>query len=80
MSALTIQAVSDALQAASSQVDAQQRQLGEAQLKSWETTPRFHEFLQTIYLDSRSNLATRWIAIIYLKNGLIRYWRRTATK
>lgn len=43
---LTAEGVFQALEAASSQVDATQRKLGEDQLKEWEIVPQFHEHLQ----------------------------------
>lgn len=43
---LTVEGVYQALNAASSQDDAQQRKLGEDQLRIWEVLTHFHEYLQ----------------------------------
>lgn len=75
---LTFESVYQALEAASSQSDAGQRQIGEDQLKAWEILPGFHNFLQIVYLNTSLPLPVRWIAAIYLKNGLVRYWRKNA--
>ncbi|KAK9767575.1 hypothetical protein K7432_002546 [Basidiobolus ranarum] len=50
----------------------------EAQLKQWETSPDFHVTLQEIFYDKSLDLSIRWLSIIYLKNGIDRYWRKTA--
>ncbi|ORY05326.1 ARM repeat-containing protein [Basidiobolus meristosporus CBS 931.73] len=50
----------------------------EAQLKQWETSPDFHAILQDIFYDKSLDLSIRWLSIIYLKNGIDRYWRKTA--
>ncbi|KAF5109759.1 hypothetical protein DV453_001365 [Geotrichum candidum] len=76
---ITLDTVYQALEAASSQNDADQRKVGEEQLKAWEIIPGFHSFLQNVYLNTSFPLPVRWIAAIYLKNGLMRYWRKTAS-
>ncbi|KAF9916817.1 Importin-11 [Lobosporangium transversale] len=49
-----------------------------AQLQHWETTPQFNATLQDIFYDKSIDTNIRWQAIIYLKNGIEKYWRKTA--
>ncbi|KAI7828636.1 armadillo-type protein [Gamsiella multidivaricata] len=49
-----------------------------AQLQQWETTPQFNSTLQDIFYDKTLDTNIRWQAIIYLKNGIDKYWRKTA--
>lgn len=48
---MTLEGVFQALEAASSQVDATERKLGEDQLKAWEIVPQFHEHLQVCLMQ-----------------------------
>ncbi|KAF9953439.1 hypothetical protein BGZ72_005413 [Mortierella alpina] len=48
------------------------------QLQHWETTPQFNATLQDIFYDRSLDTNIRWQAIIYLKNGIDKYWRRAA--
>ncbi|KAF8935479.1 hypothetical protein BGZ58_004972 [Dissophora ornata] len=48
------------------------------QLQQWETTPQFNATLQDIFYDKSLDTNIRWQAIIYLKNGIDKYWRKTA--
>ncbi|KAF9282312.1 hypothetical protein BGZ68_006073 [Mortierella alpina] len=48
------------------------------QLQQWETTPQFNATLQDIFYDRSLDTNIRWQAIIYLKNGIDKYWRRAA--
>ncbi|KAF9434480.1 Importin-11 [Entomortierella beljakovae] len=48
------------------------------QLQQWETTPQFNATLQDIFYDKSLDTNVRWQAIIYLKNGIDKYWRKTA--
>jgi uncharacterized protein (DUF924 family) len=53
-------------------------------LEKWETEPMYHAALQVhqidqnIYLDTTNSYKIRSLAIISLKNGIQKYWRRTA--
>ena len=67
------------LRAASSS-DPQQIQTGTKQLQSWEKSQGYYVHLQSAYLDTRLPLEIRYLAIIQLKNGIDKYWRKTATK
>ncbi|KAF9104894.1 Importin-11 [Mortierella sp. AM989] len=48
------------------------------QLQQWEATPQFNATLQDIFYDKSLDTNIRWQAIIYLKNGIDKYWRKTA--
>ncbi|KAK4504389.1 hypothetical protein PRZ48_005305 [Zasmidium cellare] len=66
------------LQSASSS-DPNQIQTGTKQLAQWEKSPGFYRHLQSAYLDTRIPVEVRYLAIIQLKNGIDKYWRKTAT-
>ncbi|KAK9365030.1 armadillo-type protein [Lipomyces kononenkoae] len=68
------------LQAAVSQDPASvsTRKAAEAQLKNWETHSGFYSLLQDAFLDSSLPTEIRWIGIIYFKNGIDKYWRKSA--
>ncbi|KAJ5403372.1 hypothetical protein N7509_003243 [Penicillium cosmopolitanum] len=65
------------LAASSSQ---QQVQTGTKQLQNWERIPAYHAFLQDVFLDHSAPNEVRYLSIIQLKNGIDKYWRRTAAK
>ncbi|KAF9204782.1 hypothetical protein BGZ49_004879 [Haplosporangium sp. Z 27] len=48
------------------------------QLQQWQTSPQFHATLQDIFYDKTVDTNIRWQAIIYLKNGIDKFWRKTA--
>lgn len=48
------------------------------QLQQWEATPQFNATLQDIFYDKAIDTNIRWQAIIYLKNGIDKYWRKLA--
>ncbi|XP_072166659.1 importin-11-like [Diadema setosum] len=50
----------------------------EQQLKQWETQPGFHSVLQTIIQNHSVSVNVRWLAVLFFKNGIDRYWRKTA--
>ncbi|KAF2480394.1 armadillo-type protein [Neohortaea acidophila] len=58
--------------------DQNQIQTGTKQLEQWEKSPGFYRHLQSAYLDDRLPLEIRYLAIIQLKNGIDKYWRKTA--
>lgn len=62
---------------ASSPVRGYEQQTAEAQLKTWESEKGFHYMLQSIYINTQLPLQVRWLAVIYLKNGIEKYWRPT---
>ncbi|EMC99470.1 hypothetical protein BAUCODRAFT_82563 [Baudoinia panamericana UAMH 10762] len=49
------------------------------QLERWERSEGYYKHLQSAYLDSRLPTELRYLAIIQLKNGIDKYWRKTAT-
>ncbi|CEP19483.1 hypothetical protein [Parasitella parasitica] len=50
----------------------------EALLKEWENSPSFFATLQDIFYDRTVDYNIRTLSGIYLKNGIDRFWRRTA--
>ncbi|KAG9306619.1 hypothetical protein G9A89_004816 [Geosiphon pyriformis] len=66
-----------ALAQATSQ-EAAQIKAAETMLKQWETVPDFYITLLDIVYDKTVVQNVRFMGIIYFKNGLDRYWRKTA--
>ncbi|EMD69487.1 hypothetical protein GGP41_001349 [Bipolaris sorokiniana] len=62
-----------------SSADQTQVQSGAKQLQHWEKTQGFYPLLQSVFLDHSLPLEVRYLAIIQLKNGIDKYWRKTAT-
>ncbi|XP_075695331.1 importin-11 isoform X1 [Rhinoderma darwinii] len=50
----------------------------EEQLKQWETQPGFYTVLLNIFTNHSLDVNVRWLAVLYFKNGIDRYWRRVA--
>lgn len=50
----------------------------EEQLKQWETQPGFYSVLLNIFTNHSLDINVRWLAVLYFKNGIDRYWRRVA--
>lgn len=50
----------------------------EKQLQSWETQPGFYTILSEIFCNHSIDTNVRWLAVLYCKNGVDRYWRRNA--
>ncbi|XP_033020567.1 importin-11 isoform X1 [Lacerta agilis] len=50
----------------------------EEQLKQWETQPGFYSVLLNIVTNHTLDVNVRWLAVLYFKNGIDRYWRRVA--
>lgn len=63
--------VFDALTKASSQ-DAAQLKLAEHKLKEWETEPGFYSTLLSIFSNYSIDVNVRWLAVMYIKNGVDR--------
>ncbi|TKA74604.1 hypothetical protein B0A55_05436 [Friedmanniomyces simplex] len=59
--------------------DPNQIQTGTKQLQQWERSPGYYRHLQSAYIDTRLPVELRYLAIIQLKNGIDKYWRKTAT-
>ncbi|BDD59383.1 hypothetical protein MPDQ_003047 [Monascus purpureus] len=75
---LTLQNVLNALLLAASSTT-QQVQTGSKQLVNWEKKELYHSLLQDVFLDYSVPVEIRYLAIIQLKNGIDKYWRKTAT-
>ncbi|KAH7110330.1 armadillo-type protein [Dendryphion nanum] len=58
--------------------DPNQIQTGTKQLHEWEKAKRFYPLLQSVFVDKSLPLEVRYLAIIQLKNGIDKYWRKTA--
>ncbi|KAF2002151.1 ARM repeat-containing protein [Amniculicola lignicola CBS 123094] len=56
-----------------------QIQTGTKQLHEWEKAKGYYPLLQSVFLDKSLPLEVRYLAIISLKNGIDKYWRKTAT-
>ncbi|XP_006148382.1 importin-11 isoform X2 [Tupaia chinensis] len=50
----------------------------EEQLKQWETQPGFYSVLLNIFTNHTLDINVRWLAVLYFKHGIDRYWRRVA--
>nr|XP_033786299.1 importin-11 isoform X1 [Geotrypetes seraphini] len=50
----------------------------EEQLKQWEIQPGFYSVLLNIFTNHTLDVNVRWLAVLYFKNGIERYWRRMA--
>ena len=74
---LTDQTLFYVLQSASSN-DPQQIKSGAQQLQNWEKTPGFYSSLQTLILDYSLPFEVRYLSVIQLKNGIDKYWRKSA--
>jgi Importin-beta N-terminal domain/Exportin 1-like protein len=49
------------------------------QLSNWETTAGYYSALQDVYANLHYHLNIRFQAIIQLKNGIDKYWRKTSS-
>ncbi|KAL8994224.1 MAG: hypothetical protein Q9169_005740 [Polycauliona sp. 2 TL-2023] len=74
---LSLQTVYHTLTAASSS-DPQQIKSGAQQLQNWEKQSGYYGHLQSIFVDVSLPIQVRHLCIIQLKNGIDKYWRKTA--
>ncbi|KAL8669754.1 MAG: hypothetical protein Q9168_005669 [Polycauliona sp. 1 TL-2023] len=74
---LSLQSVYHTLTAASSS-DPQQIKSGAQQLQNWEKQSGYYSHLQSIFVDVSLPIPVRHLCIIQLKNGIDKYWRKTA--
>jgi len=65
---------------AASSAEPAQVQTGTKQLQTWERAQGFYPLLQTVFVDTSLPFPVRYLAVIQLKNGVDKYWRKTATK
>ncbi|KAH0536577.1 hypothetical protein FGG08_006561 [Glutinoglossum americanum] len=56
----------------------QQVQTGAQQLQAWEAERGYYCMLQNVFIDKSLPLEIRYLAIIQLKNGIDKYWRKHA--
>ncbi|GAM85386.1 hypothetical protein ANO11243_033930 [Dothideomycetidae sp. 11243] len=75
---LTENTLLHSLQAAVSS-DPKQIQSGTKQLQAWEKSPGFYKHLQSVFITRTLPVEIRHLAIIQLKLGIEKYWRKTAT-
>ena len=47
-------------------------------LKQWETQQGFYTALFNVFSNESLPITIRWMAVIYLKNGIDKYWRKRA--
>ncbi|XP_055894030.1 importin-11-like [Biomphalaria glabrata] len=50
----------------------------EHKLQQWETEPGFYSILTDIFCNHEIDVNVRWLAALYCKNGVERYWRKSA--
>ncbi|XP_063215721.1 importin-11-like isoform X2 [Bacillus rossius redtenbacheri] len=50
----------------------------EQRLKQWETEPGFYSVLLNIVSNHAIDVNVRWLAVLYFKNGIDRFWRKAA--
>ncbi|XP_003744438.1 importin-11 [Galendromus occidentalis] len=50
----------------------------EAKLSSFEVQPGYHQALATVFRNAEIPEQVRWMALVCLKNGVNRYWRKNA--
>lgn len=50
----------------------------ESKLKEWETQAGFYTTLFNVISNHSIDVNVRWIAVLYMKNGVDRYWRKNA--
>ncbi|GFN82406.1 importin-11 [Plakobranchus ocellatus] len=50
----------------------------EQKLQQWETEPGFYSILTDIFCNHELDANVRWLAALYCKNGVERYWRKSA--
>lgn len=55
-----------------------QIQTGTQQLQRWEAAPGYYRGLQSVYLEQGLPVEVRFLAVVQLKNGVERYWRKAA--
>ena len=60
--------------------DQQQVKTAALQLQNWEKEPGYYSGLQTVLIDTSLPFEVRYLAVIQIKNGIDKYWRKTAQK
>lgn len=67
------------LQSATSQDPIMVKQ-AEQNLAAWEKEPNFYTTILNFYSNSQMEDGVRYMAILTLKNGIDKHWRKTQTK
>ncbi|MCJ1476334.1 hypothetical protein MMC13_005000 [Lambiella insularis] len=62
-----------------SSANQQQVQTGTQQLQNWEREPGLYSSLQSVFIETSLPLEVRYLSAIQLKNGIDKYWRKTAS-
>ena len=73
----TLESLCTVLQQAASS-DQQQIQAGAKQLSNWERQAGYYSSLQSIFINNSLPFEARYLAAIQIKNGIDKYWRKTA--
>jgi len=60
--------------------NSQQITVASKQLQEWERYPEFYRLVSTAFISSQLPRHVRFLAIITLKNGIDKYWRKSANK
>ncbi|KAL6626092.1 ARM repeat-containing protein [Neocallimastix sp. 'constans'] len=76
MSSVNVQISQILLDASSS--NAETRRIADAKLKEWEKTPNFYPTLLEMTFDNSIDIHARSLSIIYMKNGIEKYWRKSS--
>lgn len=71
--------VYEALQCVCSQ-DTALLKSAESKLTEWEVQPGFYTTIVRLMFHPEVNSNVRWMATVYFKNGINKYWRRNAPK
>jgi len=77
LSALTV--ISTLASASGAGASQQSLKVATQQLANWEKSPGYYPLLQNAYADFSISQEIRFLAIIQLKNGIDKYWRKTAS-
>ena len=77
MAGLTPQNIQQALRDAS-QSDQIKIQAATRQLQEWETQTQYFSHLMAVFVSFNSPIEVRQLAAIQLKNGIAKYWRKSA--
>ena len=59
-------------------LDPENRRKAETQLSEWEINPSFYSSLLQLFCNTQLEMKIRSLSIIHLKNGIDKYWRKSA--
>ena len=71
--------VYQALHSATSQ-DTVQLKEAESKLAEWEIQPGFYTTVLAIFSNHALDVNVRWMAAVYFKNGINKYWRKNSPR